>query len=155
MTVILENYTISDVGVFEIRQPVNLTISAAAARRSVTHWLVFDVTMMLAGEEPPLVIGTRTRWQVPVVFSAPGPGRVGTVGMVEVDAASGEIDKDPANLEAILCATHKLAKKLPPFKAKEVSPEYLATHIPPAPRLEIQDDGELVIVPNREALSHK
>jgi len=61
MTVILENYTISDVGVFEIRQPVNLTISAAAARRSVTHWLVFDVTMMLAGEEPPLVIGTRGR----------------------------------------------------------------------------------------------
>lgn len=55
MTVILEDYIISDAGVFEIRQPVNLAISAAAALRSVTHWLVFDVTMMLTGEEPTLV----------------------------------------------------------------------------------------------------
>ena len=72
--------------------------------------------------------------------------------MIEVDAANGEIDKDPANLEAILCATHKLGEKLPPFQVKEVPPAYLAKQLPPAPHLEIQADGELIIVPNREVL---
>lgn len=153
MTVILEDYRIAGAGTFEIRQPVHLTISAEAARRAVTHWLVFEITMMLAGEEPALVIGERTRWQVPVIFSAPGPGRVGIVGTVEVDAVSGEIDKNPANLEAILCAARKLAKQLPPFQVKEVPPEYLAKNIQPAPRLELQADGELIIVPNTKPYS--
>ena len=153
MTIILEDYCIAGAGTFEIRQPVHLTISAETARRAVTHWLVFEITMMLSGEEPTLVIGERTRWQVPVIFSASGPGRVGIVGTVEVDAASGEIDKDPANLEAMLCAARKLGEKLPPFQVKEVPPQYLAKHLPPAPRLELQADGELIVVPNHEALS--
>ena len=106
--------------------------------------------MLLSGEEPTLVVGERTRWQVPVIFSAPPTGRIGVVGAVEVDAQSGAIDKNPENMETILCATSKLSKLLPPFQVQEVPPQYLATHLPAAPRLFIQEDGQLTLNPSQK-----
>jgi hypothetical protein len=148
MTVILENYTISSLGPFEIRRPVNLTLSAREAQRRVNSWLCLDVSMMLTGGEPTLIVVEVTRWQVPVIYTAPHVGHVGVVGRVEVDAQTGTIDKDPANLEAIFCAAKKLSKTLPPFTPKELPPEYLAKfgHLLPTPasQLKIQADGEVV-----------
>jgi hypothetical protein len=48
----------------------------------------------------------------------------------------------------MLCAAKKWSKTLPPFKPKELPPEYLAKfgHLlpTPAPHLKIQADGEVV-----------
>lgn len=156
MTVILENYRIAETGLVEIRRPVNLTISAREAQQRVNSWLCLDISMMLTGGEPTLVVGEATRWQVPVIFTAIHVGHVGVVGSVDVDAQSGLIDKDPANVEAMLCAAKKLSKTLPPFKPKELPPEYLAKYghlLPnPAPQLQIQADGEIIseITQNRD-----
>ncbi|MFN8493365.1 MAG: hypothetical protein U0350_37550 [Caldilineaceae bacterium] len=131
MTVILENYVIADVGSFEIRRPVNLAISAKEAQRRVRSWLCLDVAMMLTGGEPILIVGEATRWQVPVIFTAPHVGHVGIVGNVEVDAQTGLINKDPENVEIMLRAAEKLSKTLPPFKPLELPPEYWAKHVQP------------------------
>lgn len=131
MTVILENYFITEAGQIEIRRPVNLTISAREAQRRVNCWLCLDVTMMFTAGEPTLIVGETTRWQVPVIYTAPHVGHVGVVGSVEVDAQSGSIDKDPTNIETMFCKAKKLSKTLPPFKIKELPPEYLATHVQP------------------------
>lgn len=148
MTVILENYHIAETGLVEIRRPVNLTISAREAQRRVNSWLCLDVSMMLTGGEPTLIVGATTRWQVPVIYTAPHVGHVGVVGSVEVDAQTGVIDQDPANIDAMFCAAKKLHKTLPPFKLKELPLEYLANYghlLPaPAPQLKIQADGEVV-----------
>lgn len=131
MTIILENYHIAETGLVEIHRPVNLTISAREAQRCVNSWLCLDVTMMFTAGEPTLIVGETTRWQVPVIYTAPHVGHVGVVGSVEVDAKSGLIDKDPVNIDAMFCQAKKLSKTLPPFKIKELSPEYLATHVQP------------------------
>lgn len=154
MTVILENYIISNTGSFEIRRPVNLAISAKEAQRRVRSWLCLDVNMLLTGGEPILIVGEATRWRVPVIFTAPHVGHVGVVGNVEVDAQTGLINKDQTNVETLLHATEKLSKTLPPFKLREFPAEYLAQveqlAIPPAPRLEIQADGELTVVKDQQ-----
>ncbi|MEZ4709704.1 MAG: hypothetical protein R3A44_21020 [Caldilineaceae bacterium] len=149
MAVILEKYTVTGTGEIEIRQPVELGISAREAQRRVNSWLCHNVTMMLNGGEPVLIVGETTRWQVPVIFTAPHVGSVGEAGRVTVDAQSGVIDKDPQNVESILREAQKLSKTVPPFKVREAPPEYLATNlqptIPSASRLKIQPDGEIVI----------
>lgn len=129
MTIILENYHIAETGLVEIHRPVNLTISAREAQRCVNSWLCLDVTMMFTAGEPTLIVGEATRWQVPVIYTAPHVGHVGVVGSVAVDAQSGLIDKDPANIEMMFCKAKKLSKTLPPFKIKELPAEYLATHV--------------------------
>ena len=131
MTVILEDYIIADTGHIEIRRPVNLTISTREAQRLVNCWLCLDVSMMLTSGEPTLIVGEVTRWQVPVIFTAPHVGHVGVVGSVEVDAQTGLIDKEPTNVTAMLRAAKKMGKTLPPFKLLELPPGYLATQVQP------------------------
>jgi hypothetical protein len=46
-----------EVGEFEIRQPVTLSILAEGARRAVTHWLVFEVTMNVGWRSPDVACG--------------------------------------------------------------------------------------------------
>lgn len=131
MTVILEDYTIVGTGDIEIRRPVHLVVSAREAQRRVNSWFCLDVGNLLIGGEPTLVVGEVIRWQVPVLLSAPHTGPVGVVGTVEVDATSGAINKDPANLERIHCAARRLRETLPSFQVKEVPPQYLAPHRQP------------------------
>jgi len=80
MTIILEQSTIPEIGTFEIHKTVNIQVSAKQAQRKVDTWLLNEVSYMMGAEEPTLVIGERTVWRVPAYFSAPGAGRVGTVG---------------------------------------------------------------------------
>lgn len=58
-------------------------------------------------------------------------GRVGTVGEVDVDAKTGELYDSLAKKESIIDCAKKLAKKLPPFKIREVPDEYMAKNLQP------------------------
>jgi hypothetical protein len=150
MTIILDQYAIPEKGVFEIRQTVNIQVSAQEAQRKVDTWLLLEVSMMMGAETPTLVIGERTVWRVPARFSAPHVGRVGTVGLVDVDVQTGELYNPAACKAAILKCSKKLAAKLPPFQVREVPSEYLAKNVPPAPKLQVTEDGALEITSNTE-----
>ena len=145
MTIILDHYAIPETGSFEIRQTVNLAISSKQAQRKVDTWLLLEVSMMMGAETPTLLLGERSIWRVPVRFTAPHVGRVGTAGEVEIDAQSGEI-YNPITAKTTLLRTAKtLAKKLPPFRVRPTPPEYLAKNFPIAPQLTIREDGEVVV----------
>jgi len=152
MTIILDQYTIPEKGSFEIRQTVDITFTAKQAQRKVDTWLLNEVSMMMGAEAPTLVVGARTVWRVPCRFSAPHVGRVGTVGEVDVDTKTGEMYNVSEAKTAIIGRAQALAEKLPPFKVREVPPQYLATDVPAAPLLMIDDNGYVVPKPTTETL---
>ncbi len=152
MTIILDQYTIPEKGSFEIRQTVDITFTAKQAQRKVDTWLLNEVSMMMGAEAPTLVVGARTVWRVPCRFSAPHVGRVGTVGEVDVDTKTGEMYNVSEAKTAIIGRAQALAEKLPPFKVREVPPQYLATDVPAAPLLMIDDNGYVVPKPTPETL---
>ena len=152
MTIILDQYTIPEQGSFEIRQTVDITFTAKQAQRKVDTWLLNEVSMMMGAEAPTLVVSARTVWRVPCRFSAPHVGRVGTVGEVDVDTKTGEMYNVSEAKTAIIGRAQALAEKLPPFKVREVPPQYLATDVPAAPLLMIDDNGYVVPKPTPETL---
>lgn len=141
-TIILNEIDLPDSGPAEVQVKRNFTIhiSATQARRKVNGWLAMKVSMTFLGDNPSLVINDRIVWRVPILFTATHVGPVGTVGSVDVDVESGEILTMTANIEEMYCRAEELAKTLPPFKLREVPPEYLAKDIPITP---IEPRGKL------------
>jgi len=68
-----------------------VNIDAKTARRRATAWLVSEVGNMLIGGAPQLVISQHTVWRVPVIRTWSSHEMTGQVGVVDVDAASGEL----------------------------------------------------------------
>ncbi len=72
-----------------------IEIDALTAQRQVNAWLVSEVGDLLLGDTPALVIGQQTVWRVPVLLTSPSRGVLGQIGVVDVDAASGQVLADP------------------------------------------------------------
>lgn len=69
-----------------------IKVSPVAARRRAGGFLAGHVTLMVLPGEPVLVLGeARPVWRVPALFHLPGLGAVSPVGVVEVDALTGEV----------------------------------------------------------------
>lgn len=96
--------------------------------------------MLLSPDDPTLVIGERVTWRIPVFFSAPGYGKLGTVGVVDVDVQTGNL------LDLIACkaiieqSADRLASQLPAFQPFSPAPEFIPSHIPSAARLELPEE---------------
>lgn len=69
-----------------------LNVSAFVARQKVTGYVLDHVSDHLAGDEPSLVVdGERFLWRVPVYLAVLPQGRLGHVGMIDVDAQNGQL----------------------------------------------------------------
>ena len=126
MTIILDRYRIPDKGTFEIRQLVTLEFSAEQARKLVNHFLLMEVSTMLAADAPDLVVGDRTVWRVPVSIGFLQQGRF-PVGTIDVDARSGAILDQDQTVAAIQARAAELAAGLPPYVPNQsIATEFLA-----------------------------
>ena len=67
-----------------------VNVTDVTAQRKVSKLLDL-VGTQLYGERPGLVAGCRLLWRVPVWLGLPSRGPVGQIGMIDVDAQSGEI----------------------------------------------------------------
>ena len=78
---------------FKIEGTVNeeIAVPQAVAQRKANAFLAGSVTMMVSAGEPSLVLGETVRWQVPAVLLLPEQGEVGNVGIIYVDAQTGEV----------------------------------------------------------------
>src|SRR4051812_44491482 len=94
MTILLERYAIPERGLFEIdlKQSIDIRITAEEARRKVNRWLLDYVSYMMHAEAPTLVLGEQVVWRVPAVLTASHVGNVGIAGYVEVDVRNGEMN---------------------------------------------------------------
>jgi hypothetical protein len=79
-----------------------VNIDAITARRKVTSYIGREINLMMGGTEAALVYSKgRLVWRVPVILTSPFRGQIGVVGVVDVDARTGELLL-PKNLEATL-----------------------------------------------------
>ncbi|MEM7538731.1 MAG: hypothetical protein AAF639_41600 [Chloroflexota bacterium] len=125
MPIVLEKYEYPEQGHFVIQQPVTIKITATEAKRRVNHWLLHEVSTMLGVEEPELVIGAKSHWRIPVIYTAPHFGEAGQVGTIEVDILTGEMDTTAEKHDELRQAAKELAKTVPPFQPIQVPAEYI------------------------------
>jgi hypothetical protein len=91
-----------------------LQISAAVARRRVNALVLTRVSNLLLADEPRLEQNATGEWiwHVPVDLTFPSHGRVGRVGVVEVDAQYGEVRYTAALLAEMQKQAEKLANQV-------------------------------------------
>jgi hypothetical protein len=92
-----------------VTQPLNVT--AFCARQRVTQYVMQELSNLFGGDTPDLTVGERVYWSVPVMFTLPGKGNLGRVGMLRVDAGTGELLTDPQTEQEILRHAEQLAQR--------------------------------------------
>ena len=75
----------------EISVYAKINISPQAAQRQVTGWVVSEVSNMLMGGKPRLIVSQPTVWRVPIILSSSDQGFLGEIATVDVDAATGQL----------------------------------------------------------------
>jgi len=79
----------------EVRIALSLTaqvnVTDVAAQRKVSKLLLDEVGNLLYGDHPSLFVGQRLLWRVPVWLASTRRGPLGQVGVLDVDAQTGEI----------------------------------------------------------------
>ena len=84
----------------EVSARVNIT--PFVAKQEVDDFLLNEVGNLLYAENPELLVdGKGMFWRVPVVYTLPSHGKLGTVGYLLVDVQSGEICRSLAVVEEI------------------------------------------------------
>jgi len=76
----------------DIHIEADLNVSAFMARQKVTAYVLDHISDHMAGDEPSLVVdGEQFLWRVPIYLAVLPQGRLGQVGMIDVDAQSGQL----------------------------------------------------------------
>ncbi|MDZ7363199.1 MAG: hypothetical protein ONB46_21145 [candidate division KSB1 bacterium] len=77
---------------FEVKIKGELNITAFVARQRVNRYLLMHVGNLLRAGEPDLSVSKGlAQWDVPIIYSLPDRGNLGTVGHFLVDAQNGDI----------------------------------------------------------------
>ena len=66
-------------------------IAPDVARRKASGWLVDHVGNLLHAEQPQLLVGEHLSWQMQVALTSPRIGVIGYIGLIQVDATTGEM----------------------------------------------------------------
>ncbi len=116
MSITLEAIDIPESGLLElnIQQTVDIKINAETARRRVTRYVGDYIGDLLYGENPTLVLqGSRAIWRVPIVVATGEMGRIGQVGVMDVDVATGELNVTEHLVQEIEHNAHRLVARSP------------------------------------------
>ena len=80
-----------------------LNVNAEQARNLVNRQVVVELgTGLIAREAELMIAGDQIAWRVPVALSLPEMGDLGQVGLIEVDARTGDILTGPEIQEKII-----------------------------------------------------
>lgn len=74
---------------FTLTSQVNVTDQTA--QRQVSKLLLDQVGNLVYGERPSLVVARRLLWRVPIWIATSATGPLGQIGVLDVDAQTGEI----------------------------------------------------------------
>jgi hypothetical protein len=75
----------------QLRVSAQVNITPFVARQKINVLMLDQVGNLLHGGEPELLIADKLYWRVPVLLSTPRRGLVGQVGLIQVDAQTGEV----------------------------------------------------------------
>ncbi len=148
MTILLDPYSVPEKGKVELKidRSFEIKVTATEAQHKVRWWLRDEVSMLIDADPPTLVIGEQVVWRVPAWIGFPHTGRVGIVGVVDVDVKTGAMNNSPECKTQIERRAEEVAAHQPPYQSKGPVPEkYRPKHIPPAPQI-IFDETDLPMV---------
>ena len=94
--------------------PPRVRIPAVVARRKVNVFVGNEISYLMGGGTPELVRGDSPVWRVPVILTFPGHGPVGTVGVIDVDAETGNLLITASLIKEMTQNAETLADRLPP-----------------------------------------
>lgn len=101
----------------DIRVSADLNLSAFAARQKVNSFILSDISYMMHAGEPTLVVSDSIYWRVPVVLSLTSHGDVGDVGMIDVNAETGQMLISPNLVAEVSARAEGLAAHYSPETA--------------------------------------
>jgi len=116
MSITLETIDVPESGLFElnIQQIVDIKVNADTARRRVTRYVGDYLGDLLYGENPTLVLqGSRAIWRVPIAVATGEMGRIGQVGVMDVDVETGELNVTDRLVQEIEHNAHRLVTRSP------------------------------------------
>lgn len=143
MQIVLEKIGLPEKGhvEFGLHRSFDIQVTSEEARAKVKRWLWTEVSMLLGTDTPSLVLDESVVWRIPVIFSAPGYGRLGTVGMIDVLVQTGEMLELPQQKALIEQHATELAKRLPAFQPlTDLPAASIPIGIPPSPRVVAIDE---------------
>jgi hypothetical protein len=84
-------------------------MAAEVARRQANVWLLENVGNLLRAESPELVLGDRLIWRVHVILTSPSLGTVGRIGLLELNAATGEVLSSESLIQELISNAQTVA----------------------------------------------
>lgn len=97
----------------DIHVSADVNFSSTAARRRVGRFVADEISYLMRGGEPTLIVADRIYWRVPVVLTFPGQGSVGAVGDIDVDVETGQLHITPELIAEIQRRATDLAAHQP------------------------------------------
>jgi len=95
---------------FDVQITAEIKITAERAMRSVGVYTGNYLSDLLHGNRPNLVFCDQgTYWRVPVALSSRSQGYIGTVGEIDVDVETGELNIQANNIKEIKRNAKRLA----------------------------------------------
>jgi len=79
----------------DIQVSADVNFSSTSARRRVGRFVADEISYLMRGGEPTLVVADHIYWRVPVLLTFPGYGSVGIVGDIDVDVETGQLHITP------------------------------------------------------------
>jgi hypothetical protein len=84
------------------------------ARRKASGWLIDNAGNLLHAEQPQLLLGEKVAWQFQVALTSPRRGTVGYVGLLQMDAVTGEVMLPETTIATIHYYASQLAQRSTP-----------------------------------------
>jgi hypothetical protein len=112
MAVTLETITPPQSGPLniEIKLTANIQVTPETARRRVGVFVGNEIADLLHGDTPDLVLREDgVYWRVPVVLSSRSMGRIGQVGVIDVDVETGDLNVSDQTISEIETRAQRFA----------------------------------------------
>ncbi len=92
-----------------------ITVPPDLARRRANGYLAREVALFIIAGEPMLILRDHPCWQMPAILRLRGFGNLAEVGLIDVDAQTGEVTPlSEAEIQAIRQRAHDIAARLAP-----------------------------------------
>ncbi|MDM8520194.1 hypothetical protein QUF64_09110 [Anaerolineales bacterium HSG6] len=119
ISIILPNQPVPMLGPLDLQVTISATVNVSAeqARRKVNRYIHKQVSYLMHGEPPNLMVAEQVYWRVPIIFTYPSHGTLGTVGYIDVEVETGELKLRPETITEIKQHAQMLADHSTPETA--------------------------------------
>lgn len=96
---------------FKVEVDSTFNISAFVARQKANLYLLMHLGELVSAGQPEILMGKQIYWRLPIIYSLPSVGTLGTIGEILVQVDNGNIElKEPQSIREIETRVKNLLK---------------------------------------------